>query len=517
MSAFNMFEEEFIQIVYLRDPCAVALGADGFFYFGGNFETGMAHQTDFEEDLKSNGSNEPDIRKRLQKKSNALAKCLCRTDDIAGLLYEKCKITIHQLEEIQCEKNKTRKNELLVNIIQKSDIDVLETFMDTLKETNQSLYRFIQKGEDFNVAHTNLLQRNYVSLIDDLDLNCGLLDDMYQRDSLSSRELDEIKSKETGHQRNQELVSTLMRKSFNCFSNFIKALKNSKQDHIAEKLNKANKLDQTAQYHGLKTSEANLNHQHLTNILKRFTVDVEFNRLPEDVQNEWEQNERNKQQFEEAKQQFMRDHHVQIRELKSTIQLLEQQLIATRDEAEMKIKTIQADQSRIKQDRDSIGIERHTLKNDLKLLRDENLQLREELRQREEDIRTADETTRTLINKLRADLYKVEKRSENVKKAHKKLKTVEADRDIIDSNIVQLRKDHQLLQDENPCLKKEEGHLNENQDVIIDTNTEEAWNACGEEMSNVTVQRRKNHGETTKQRRNYHWTRVDKVQGAPEC
>ena len=84
---------------------------------------------------------------RLQKNYDKLLNFLSRTDEIAAKLLEKDKIRTSQLEVICNETNKTRKNELLLQMLQHSKNGIFEHFLTALEETNQQhLLLCIQGG-----------------------------------------------------------------------------------------------------------------------------------------------------------------------------------------------------------------------------------------------------------------------------------------------------------------------------------------------------------------------------------
>ena len=227
-----MISTESFEFFVQFDPRAATYGADGLCYRKDNID-GSTHGRDICEN--ANG------QERLRKNYSKLINYLRCTDDIAAKLFQDGNILTCQLETIQTETNKIRKNELLLNIIQHSGTNVFDRFITALLETNQScIIRLLEDGIDFSLDHVKIIQENYIFIVENVDPMSGLLDRMFQLHSLTNRELEETLSSITTYKKNQELVSLLMRKSYECFLHFIEALEITNQKHIAEKLKRTN-------------------------------------------------------------------------------------------------------------------------------------------------------------------------------------------------------------------------------------------------------------------------------------
>ena len=149
---------------------------------------------------------------------------------------------------IQNETNKNRKNELFLNAIQRNGGYAFDRFINALQETQQMcILRLLQEGIDFSLDHVKLIQNNYKFLVENVDTMSGLLDIMFQSESLTKREIERIESKNCSYKKNQELLSLLMRKSQNSFDRFIEALETTEQKHIAGKFILENDTIQNAE------------------------------------------------------------------------------------------------------------------------------------------------------------------------------------------------------------------------------------------------------------------------------
>ena len=223
-----MTSHESFEFFVQFDSRAAPYGADGLCYRKNNIDGSTNGR-----DICGNSNGQNFYRKITDK----LINYLLRTDDIAATLFQEGNISTSQLEIVQNETNKIRKNELLLNIIQRGGMNVFDRFTTALLETQQScIVRLLQEGIDFSLDRVKIIQENYVFLIENVDPMSGLLDRMIQMDSLTIRELEEITTKETNYKKNQELMSLLMRKSYECFQHFIEALETTNQKHIVEKL-----------------------------------------------------------------------------------------------------------------------------------------------------------------------------------------------------------------------------------------------------------------------------------------
>ena len=223
-----MTSHESFELIVQFDLRAATYGADGLCYRKNNID-GSTNGRDI-----CGNSNGPEL---LQKNYSKLINYLLRTDEIAAKLFQEGNILTPQLEMIQNETNKNRKNELLLNIIQRGGMNVFDRFITALLETEQfCILRLLQEGIDFSLEHVKIIQENYVFLIENVDPMSGLLDQMFQLQSLTNRELEEIKTKEMNYKKNEELMSLLLRKSYDYYQHFIEALETTNQKHIVKEL-----------------------------------------------------------------------------------------------------------------------------------------------------------------------------------------------------------------------------------------------------------------------------------------
>ena len=95
---------------------------------------------------------------------------------------------------------------------------------------------------DLNLSHTRVIRRNYVFLIDNLDSPAGLLDHLYASKVLDADEHDQVSSETESMKKNECLVSLISRKSAEDFERFLKALRDSSQGYIADRLTQGNKV-----------------------------------------------------------------------------------------------------------------------------------------------------------------------------------------------------------------------------------------------------------------------------------
>ena len=250
----RMASIEPFEIIVQFDPRAAVHGADGLWYKRSN-----THVTNT--DLSTNRGNScenSNSQEKLQTNYSKLINYLSCTDDIAAKLFQEGNISSCQLEMIQNETNKTRKNELFLNAIQHSGGHGFGRFIQALQETQQScILRLLQEGIDFSLDHVERIQKNYSFLVENLDPMSGLLDKMFESESLTEREIEEIKSKDGSYKKNQELLSLLMRKSNNSFQLFIEALVTTKQKNIAEKINLEDDTIQNVEATGDNSSNSN--------------------------------------------------------------------------------------------------------------------------------------------------------------------------------------------------------------------------------------------------------------------
>ena len=251
-------------------------------------ERDLGENTLFNGDSVSVNSN---FKERLQKNYYKLLNCLCSTDDIAARLFQRGNITKLQLEVTQLEKNKIRKIELLLDIIQLGDERVFDSFSNILLETGQSfLFRLLSEEIDFNLDHVQLIQNNYTYLAETIDPASGLLECMVQSESLTRREHEEINSIESAFKRNEELSMLLMRKDSEKFHHFLEALRYSQQEHVAQRLIPNSDAGMVNKNEDNEPNESRYQHSHdidkqYCNILRKMLngIDIQFNDLPDET------------------------------------------------------------------------------------------------------------------------------------------------------------------------------------------------------------------------------------------
>ena len=79
-----------------------------------------------------------------------------------------------------------------------------------------------------------MIQRNYTTLVDNLDTDCGhLLDRLYEAGTLSHREVATINAKSTKYKKSETLLDLASRFSPANFEKFLRALEESTQEHVA--------------------------------------------------------------------------------------------------------------------------------------------------------------------------------------------------------------------------------------------------------------------------------------------
>ena len=237
----DLFEQKFRKKQVELNKLSVKRGDDD--HSRGEPFSGNQHEegTDIDKNRTSDGDGvcaNWNFMDHLQKNYIKVCNCLSRTDDVAGKLFEMDYIETGDLRGIHDENNIYKKNELLLGKIQSSTEQVFDSFLNILCETRQMHLSFLLKeGIDFDLAHVKIIQNNYTYSVKNIDPMSGLLDHMFQTESLTERECAEIKQNETSYKQNEELLMLLMRKDSETFSHFIEALHYSKQGHVAERLN----------------------------------------------------------------------------------------------------------------------------------------------------------------------------------------------------------------------------------------------------------------------------------------
>lgn len=83
-----------------------------------------------------------------------------------------------------------------------------------------------------------VLRESFASLTEQMDPDSGLLPHLYSCGLINSREMESIRAERTSFDKNELILRMLIRRDIGKqeFDKFIKALQNSHQGHIAEKL-----------------------------------------------------------------------------------------------------------------------------------------------------------------------------------------------------------------------------------------------------------------------------------------
>ena len=81
--------------------------------------------------------------------------------------------------------------------------------------------------------HIRLIQTNYRLLSEKLDLDNGLLSELYSKEVITHREMEAIKAEKTSYDRNEKLLNILRRKSEAKFQQFIVALRATNMAELA--------------------------------------------------------------------------------------------------------------------------------------------------------------------------------------------------------------------------------------------------------------------------------------------
>ena len=114
----------------------------------------------------------------IQSKYNQLVSNLSCLGDIIAMMYQKEKLTLKELEQIQhLQSTPIRANEELLSIIARKPRDVYECFLSLIKDTNQPhLYQILVSGDNseykalglpmnltlhnYKVIHSHLIEPN---------------------------------------------------------------------------------------------------------------------------------------------------------------------------------------------------------------------------------------------------------------------------------------------------------------------------------------------------------------------
>jgi len=107
-----------------------------------------------------------------------------------------------------------------------------------ISHSNAHLYcemRNCDADYDDNSLHTTIIRRNYVFLLETLDIKCTeLLCHLFADQVVSAVERDDITAEKTSFRANEKLLSALSRKSPQQFQLFLDALDNCGQRHVRD-------------------------------------------------------------------------------------------------------------------------------------------------------------------------------------------------------------------------------------------------------------------------------------------
>jgi len=84
--------------------------------------------------------------------------------------------------------------------------------------------------------HMRLIQTHFVLLSEKMDPDSGLLTHLYSKDVITDREKETIKAGTTFYDRNEELLSVIMRKTDAKFREFVEALRATGMADLADTL-----------------------------------------------------------------------------------------------------------------------------------------------------------------------------------------------------------------------------------------------------------------------------------------
>ena len=487
------------EIISVLDHRASAFGADGLCYKKSNYRNIVRNRLIVRNELHSNS------QVRLRKHYGKLVNCLCCTDDIAAKLFEAESISSSELQSVQNERNNTRKNELLLNVVQQSDENVFDIFMNSLQETQSNIFLLLRDELDFSLDHVKLIQHNYRFLVENIDTSSGLLDLLLQSQCLTGREVKEIESKETTHKINQELLSLLMMKNFSIFSNFIEALKNTKQSCIADKLNSKYKCGSESTTGDFRepVDDGNKCKNDLlqeVNQVKNYNVgqklmnkiNRDFNKLPDELQLTLslkiiarDPNCTSNQHIS-CLLRHLKDIYLEVITLRrekqtvdyicheltedlKTMKLKMDEQIKTIVETDKKLKQTEAEHEMMKEDKDLIANKRRQLSADLTLSENKLVNCRSEIIDLQQQLRSSSNVIEELTGKLRGEELKRATLSKKESDLRAELKKVEFEKDKIERDhnlsnndkgqlyeeVKQLRMDHEKCNVENINFRQE--------------------------------------------------------------
>ena len=90
-----------------------------------------------------------------------------------------------------------------------------------------------------NEAQKTAIQCNWVYLLKNVDLDGYLLDHLFEQKTISKDQKDRVMAEKTAKDKVAELLNILQRRSPNAFNEFLSALRNANQQHIAQQLEQA--------------------------------------------------------------------------------------------------------------------------------------------------------------------------------------------------------------------------------------------------------------------------------------
>jgi len=84
--------------------------------------------------------------------------------------------------------------------------------------------------------HIKKIQTNYQLLSEKMDPDSGLLGDLFAQEIITHREMQTVKAGKTSYDRNEELLSVMMRKNDAKFKQFVAALRAANMTDLAGSL-----------------------------------------------------------------------------------------------------------------------------------------------------------------------------------------------------------------------------------------------------------------------------------------
>jgi hypothetical protein len=90
---------------------------------------------------------------------------------------------------------------------------------------------------EIDSQHTRRIQQHYVMLIDNLSVkDSGLIAELYSKKVLGDQEKDDLVSCDNSRRMIERLLSMLSQKSSSQFEEFLEALDQTRQEHIAQQI-----------------------------------------------------------------------------------------------------------------------------------------------------------------------------------------------------------------------------------------------------------------------------------------